>query len=178
MDHHHAHHPDRRNFLTKAASVVLGTLITVVPGVAGLLVFLDPARRKSPAAEPIKVGSLSAIPENGEPKKFDVVTTHVDIFNRTPNIRVGAVYLQRTGSEVKAFNAKCPHLGCFVNFKSSEHHYHCPCHNSTFAINGQILDPTTPSPRALDQLQVEVRGTDVYVRFQNFQPGIKEKVSV
>ena len=172
--------PDRRNFITRAAAVVIGGIVTVVPALAGLFVFLDPLRRKSAAAEPIRVGSLAAVPETGEPKKFDVIKTHVDIFNRTPNIRVGAVYLQRVGpKEVLAFNAKCPHLGCSVNFKSDEKHYHCPCHDSTFSTDGRILDPKTPSPRALDKLDVEIRdGTEIYVRFQNFKAGIKEKVSV
>ncbi|HUR59512.1 MAG TPA: Rieske 2Fe-2S domain-containing protein [Opitutaceae bacterium] len=172
--------PDRRNFLTKAAAIVIGGVITLVPPLAGLFVFLDPLRRKSETGEAVRVTTLNSLPENGEPRKFSIQRTHVDIWNRTPNVPVGAVYLQRVnGHQVRALNAKCPHAGCFVNLKSDHKNYHCPCHDSTFAVDGKILDPKSPSPRGLDELQVEVRnGTEVWVRFQNYRAGVTEKVPV
>jgi menaquinol-cytochrome c reductase iron-sulfur subunit len=172
--------PDRRNFLTSAAAIVIGGLITLVPPLAGLLVFFDPLRRKSEGGDAILVTSLNALPENGEPRKFSIQRTQVDIWNRTPNVPVGAVYLQRfAGNQVRALNAKCPHTGCFVNLKAGQNHFHCPCHDSTFATDGKILDPKSPSPRALDELAVEIRNeTEVWVRFQNFRAGVTEKVAV
>jgi menaquinol-cytochrome c reductase iron-sulfur subunit len=172
--------PDRRNFFTKAAAIVIGGLITLVPPLAGLFVAFDPLRRKTEAGESVRVTSLNALPENGEPRKFSIQRTQVDIWNRTPNVPVGAVYLQRIAdNQVRALNAKCPHAGCFVNLKAAQNNYHCPCHDSTFAADGKILDLKSPSPRGLDELQVEVRnGTEVWVRFQNFRAGVTEKVPV
>lgn len=172
--------PDRRNFLTKACAVVIGGAIALVAPLAGLFVFLDPLRRKSEGGGAVRVASLSALPENGEPRKFSLLATRVDAWNRTPNVPIGAVYLQRLkDNQVRAFNVVCPHAGCFVDYRSGQKHYHCPCHNSSFALDGKVLDPKSPSPRGLDDLQVEIRhGTEVWVRFQNFRAGVHEKIPV
>lgn len=171
--------PARRNFITRAAAIVIGGLIALVAPLAGLFVFLDPLRRKTEIGGAVRVTSLHALPENGEPRKFSIQREQVDIWNRTPDVPVGAVYLQRFGDkQVRALNAKCPHAGCFVNFKGGPSNYHCPCHDSTFAVDGRILDPKSASPRGLDELQVEIRGTEVWVRFQNFRPGVTAKIPV
>ena len=52
-----------------------------------------------------------------------------------------------------------------------------PCHNSNFKLNGDILSGV--SPRAMDPLEIEVRNTsEVWVKFQNFQPGHDHPVPV
>lgn len=172
--------PDRRNFLTKTAAVVVGGLIAAIPPVAGLFVFFDPLRRKSEDGDAVLVASLNALPENGEPRKFPVLATRVDAWNRTPNVPIGAVYLQRfKDGKVRALNVVCPHAGCFVDYRPANHHFHCPCHNSSFGLDGTILDPKSPSPRPLDELPVEIRnGTEVWVKFQNFRAGSHEKIPV
>jgi menaquinol-cytochrome c reductase iron-sulfur subunit len=170
---------DRRNFLTKASAVVIGGVLALTAPIAGLFVFLDPLRRKSESGGAVLVASLSALPEDGEPRKFPVLATKVDAWNRSPNVPVGAVYLQRIGDKVRALNVVCPHAGCFVDFRGEEKKFHCPCHNSSFSVDGKILDPDSPSPRSLDTLQVEIRhGTEVWVKFQNFRAGTDEKIPV
>jgi nitrite reductase/ring-hydroxylating ferredoxin subunit len=128
----------------------------------------------------VQVASLAALPEGGEPRQFPVLATRVDAWNITRNVPVGAVFLQRLkGGAVRAFNASCPHAGCFVGFRADKNCYLCPCHNSTFATDGQVLDRTSPSPRALDELTAEVRnGGEVWVAFRNFRPGEKERIPV
>jgi menaquinol-cytochrome c reductase iron-sulfur subunit len=172
--------PDRRNFLTKAAAIVIGGIVTVIPVLGGLFVFLDPLRRKSKDGGAVKVASLNSLPEGGEPRKFPVLATKIDAWNRTPNVPIGAVYLQRMkDGNVRAFNAVCPHAGCFVNFRAEKGHFHCPCHDSSFAVDGTILDPKSPSARPLDDLPVEIRnGTEIWVKFQNFRAGVHEKIPV
>ena len=171
--------PDRRNFLTKAAAVVIGGLLALAAPLAGLFVILDPLRRKSDTGGAVLVASLSALPENGEPRKFPVLATRVDAWNRSPNVPIGAVYLQRVGGKVRALNVVCPHAGCFVDYRGAQNHYHCPCHNSRFALDGAVLDPKSPSPRALDDLPVEIRhGTEIWVKFQNFRAGVHGKIPV
>ncbi len=172
--------PDRRDFITKAAAIAIGGAIAVVPPLAGLAVFVDPLRRKSEAGSAVLVATLGAIPENGEPRKFPVLATKVDAWNRTPHVPVGAVYLQRLkDNHIRAFNVVCPHAGCFVDFRPTKGHYHCPCHDSSFSLDGQILDPKSPSPRGLDDLPVEIRqGSEVWVTFQNFRAGVHEKIPV
>lgn len=171
---------DRREFLAKAAAVVIGGAITAGPPLAGLCLLLDPLRRKSEVGASVLVATLDSLPEDGEPRKFPVLATRVDAWNRTPNVPVGAVYLQRTADHrVRALNVVCPHAGCFVDFRPAQGHYHCPCHDSSFALDGKILDPKSPSPRALDDLPVEIRhGSEIWVTFQNFRAGVHEKIPV
>jgi menaquinol-cytochrome c reductase iron-sulfur subunit len=171
---------DRRSFITQASAVVIGGSLVVAPAIAGLCVFLDPLRRKSEAGASVLVASLASLPENGEPRKFSVLATRVDAWNRTPNVPVGAVYLQRLpDNKVRALNVVCPHAGCFVDYRPANNHYFCPCHNSSFAPDGRVLDPKSPSPRGLDELAVEIRnGSEVWVTFQNFRAGVHEKIPV
>ena len=172
--------PERRNFITKAAAVIIGGIVAVIPPLAGVFVFFDPLRRKTEAGGAVFVANLAALPESGEPRKFPVLATRVDAWNRTPNVPIGAVYLQRLpGNKVRALNVVCPHAGCFVDYRAANSNYFCPCHNSSFALDGKVLDPKSPSPRGLDELPVEVRnGAEVWVTFQNFRAGVHEKIPV
>jgi menaquinol-cytochrome c reductase iron-sulfur subunit len=90
------------------------------------------------------------------------------------------VYLQRLkDNKVRALNVVCPHAGCFVDYRAANNNYFCPCHNSSFGLDGSIQDPKSPSPRGLDELPVEIRnGSEVWVTFQNFRAGVHEKIPV
>jgi len=170
---------DRRGFLAKLTSAIIGAIITLVPAAAGLAVWLDPVRRKtSTGGQLVRVATLSALPDDGVPRKFSVIASRVDAWNRSPETAIGAVYLRREkGEKPRAFNVVCPHAGCFVDYMEERKGYLCPCHNSTFALNGKINDPSSPSPRGLDELAVEVRNSnEVWVRFQNYRPGTSEKI--
>jgi menaquinol-cytochrome c reductase iron-sulfur subunit len=170
---------DRRDFIAKSCAIAVGGAITLVAPVAGVLVLADPLRRKAEGGGAVLVATLDSLPDNGEPRKYSVLATKVDAWNRTPNVPVGAIYLQRHGDKVRALNVVCPHAGCFVDFRPAEGHYHCPCHNSSFAPDGKVLDPKSPSPRGLDELPVEIRnGREVWVTFQNFRAGTPEKIPV
>jgi menaquinol-cytochrome c reductase iron-sulfur subunit len=162
----------RRSFFKEAAAVVIGAVSTLVPLMSGLIVFFDPLRKKAKAGEFVFVASLTALPEDGLPRKFPVIAAHTDAWNKFPPAPVGAVYLRRVGKTVEALNVVCPHAGCFVDFISDTRSFLCPCHNSSFALNGKISDPGSPSPRAMDKLTAQIRnGNEVWVKFQNFQAG-------
>jgi menaquinol-cytochrome c reductase iron-sulfur subunit len=170
--------PDRRDFFKQISAGIIGAILGLFPVGAGLAVFLDPLRRKSAANGAVRVASLEALPNDGIPRKFPVLAARVDAWNKFSQTAIGAVYLRRTNDgQVQAFNVVCPHAGCFVDFLPEKGHYHCPCHNSTFTVAGSIGDRTSPSPRGLDSLVVEVReGKEVWVKFQNYQAGRAEKV--
>lgn len=172
--------PDRRSFMTKAAAIVVGGAIALVAPVAGLFTFLDPLRRKTETRGLVRVTSLASLPENGEPRKLPVLDTLVDAWNRTEDVPIGSVYVQRTGDNtVRVLNSVCPHLGCSVGYSAAKSGYFCPCHKSSFAVNGEILDPKSPSPRGMDELQAEVRANgEVWVKFQNFRKGTASKIPV
>ncbi len=124
---------------------------------------------------------LDALPADGIPRRFPVMADRTDAWNFYPKQVVGAVYLRRMGQQVEALNVICPHLGCPirpVNLDLAAKRFECPCHNSAFELDGEIA--YGPSPRPMDKLAVELRDNggskDVWVQFENFYPGIAEKV--
>ena len=56
--------------------------------------------------------------------------------------------------EVVAFAPQCPHLGCAYHWNAAKHEFLCPCHASTFSIQGDVL--TGPAPRALDRYRLRI----------------------
>jgi menaquinol-cytochrome c reductase iron-sulfur subunit len=170
----------RRDFFKKAFTALLGAVLGVVPLASGLVMYFDPLRRKSGAGGFVRVTTLEALPDDGLPHKFEVLATKVDAWNKFANVPIGAVYLRRTGgTKIEALNVVCPHAGCFVDFLADRGSFLCPCHNSTFTVTGAIADRSSPSARALDTLEVELKGgNEVWVKFQNFQAGRAEKVPV
>jgi Rieske Fe-S protein len=82
-------------------------------------------------------------------------------------------------NKLEAFNVVCPHAGCFVDFLPDRGKFLCPCHNSTFTLAGKIDDPSSPAPRGMDSLEVELRGgKEVWVKFRNFEAGHADKIPV
>lgn len=172
--------PNRRTFLKGAGALALGAGALAVPAGVGLAVFLDPLRHDSGPAGFVRVTSLAALPADGVPRRFSILADRKNAWTRVSAAPLGAVYLRRTAeTAIEAFNVVCPHAGCLVGYAPDRDSFLCPCHNSTFALDGQVNDPRSPSPRGLDALEVEVRDeTEVWVRFQNFRTGRKDKVPV
>lgn len=50
-----------------------------------------------------------------------------------------AVFKQKN-DELHRLSAVCTHLGCIVQWNSSENSWDCPCHGSRFDINGSVLN--------------------------------------
>ena len=99
-----------------------------------------------------------------------------------------AVYLVRHKGEATptAFTAKCPHAGCFVGYTPGDDEFKCPCHTSTFKLDGtRVRGDAEVAPRDMDRLNVEVRSVtadggakvdEVWVEFVDFQTGRKERI--
>lgn len=170
----------RRSFLIGLGAVVAGALAGLTPLVAGVVALFDPLRRTGGEAGFVRVTRLGALPADGVPRRFTIQADLVDAWTTYTDTPVGAVYLRRTEDDgVLALNVVCPHAGCFVNLAPDRGRFACPCHRSSFALDGSINDPASPSPRDMDELEVEVRdGDEVWVRFQNFMPGREEKLPI
>lgn len=169
----------RRTFLAAIGALATGAAAALVPVAAGVAALVDPLRKRGPETSMVLVTKLSAIPEDGTPKKFTVRQDRVDAWSTEADAPVGAVYLRRADDGVAALNVVCPHAGCFVGLADDRAGFACPCHRSSFDLDGAVDDPASPSPRDMDALEVEVRNDDeVWVRFQNFLPGRHDKTAV
>jgi menaquinol-cytochrome c reductase iron-sulfur subunit len=180
--------PERRSFLVRFAAVVCGGLAALFPFAAGWGVLIDPWRRSRSAknadadrAKLVPICPLAALPGDGTPRAFPVISDVADAWTRTSNQRVGMIYMSRADIDGKpavlALNAECPHLGCFVDYNAADQHFECPCHKSAFAKDGEKL--YGPSRRGLDALPVKLQGNggeqEILVAFQKFQKGIAER---
>lgn len=91
------------------------------------------------------------------------------------------VWLVRQGGEVRAFAARCPHLGCSVGLAEDQQGFECPCHHARFALNGERIELAhNPAPRGMDPLEVRVdeRTSRLEVRALRYQSGIPERVVI
>jgi Rieske Fe-S protein len=78
----------------------------------------------------------------------------------------GAVagFVHRSGGQVRAVSATCTHLGCRLNLDAPARRLNCPCHRTSFAVDGVVLThqlPVTPPP--LPHLMVREAGGVVEV---------------
>ena len=181
----------RRSVLAGIAAVVVGAIVSLFPLGAGALLFLDPILKRKPKRagaasadssgqdeRPFRrVAALDALPADGTPVQVPVIADLTDAWNREPNQPVGAVYLRKAAAGVECFNAICPHAGCFVAYSADRKLFQCPCHTSSFQLDGTRILPS-PSPRDMDALAVDearLAGGEVWVQFVNYYPGHEER---
>lgn len=80
-----------------------------------------------------------------------------------PETQTPYILIRLSESEWRAFEQKCTHLSCAVFYSKESGKIECPCHNGFFdARTGQVLQG--PPPRPLPQLDVDIRGEEVYVK--------------
>ena len=178
----------RRSVLVACAAATIGAVASLFPLGAGALLLLDPIlKRKSkagggeanPGERPFRrVASADALPADGTPVQVPVIADLTDAWNREANQPVGAVYLRKLADgNVACFNAICPHAGCFVGYATERKVFQCPCHTSSFQLDGQRIMPS-PSPRNMDALQVDpekLKSGEVWVQFVNYYSGHEKR---
>lgn len=164
---------DRRGFLHKVSTVSAG-LTALAVGVPAAGAFVSPALPKKPTDDWIKVADDVALIDVGEPVRVNFVKTDQDAWIETRTLN-GVWLFTEDGEKFKAYNAKCTHLGCSYVHDKEKKAFYCPCHRGQFDIKtGKVMDG--PPPRPLDELEVEVRESAVYVRYRDFRLGIAERV--
>ncbi|HEY6438052.1 MAG TPA: Rieske (2Fe-2S) protein, partial [Ignavibacteriaceae bacterium] len=82
--------------------------------------------------------------------------------NTATAFRGGRFYLARLedGGFI-ALSLRCTHLGCSINWEENKKNFVCPCHSSSFSIDGDVLNP--PAPKALDYFPVKIENGIVKV---------------
>ena len=191
----------RRNVLVQLVTLAISIVLVAVPATLGGLFFLDPILRKRKAAKRgASSGELArkddagfirlditsdAIPADGTPVAVTVLDDIIDAWNRFGNVPIGSIWLRKLGDgPILAFNSVCPHLGCSVNYRRADGDFFCPCHTSSFALDGKKTNEVPP--RDMDALDVAMRtngqddpkGVEIWVRYQNFRRATSEKIAI
>ena len=181
---------DTRRAFFAMVTKTLGALAAAVAVIPGLGLLAAPLRRaivlgpgeplRGPGeplrgpGEPLRV----AVDHDVKPEKPVRVTAlgeRQDAWLRLDHVTVGSCWLVRAteGAPIRAFSTVCPHLGCGVDFNEKTNKFDCPCHASSFDLDGRRL--SGPSPRGLDELEVSTDGHEVLVRYRRFRTGGSKK---
>jgi len=63
------------------------------------------------------------------------------------------VFFLNFDQKLKFFSARCPHLGCRLEFDSKKERFQCPCHGSLFSRKGRRLQ----GPARTDMTDLDFR---------------------
>ncbi len=165
----------RRNFL-KISSVVLSSLIGIAYAVPLIRAFISPALQQTVSRPTglLEVGSISDCQIN-IPRKVRIVDTKIDAWTKFPPTSIGAVWIiMDKNKKFAVFTSICPHLGCGINWDENSGNFVCPCHDSFFDIEGNVL--SGPSPRGMDTLETEIKDGKIFVKYQKLKLGITKKM--
>jgi menaquinol-cytochrome c reductase iron-sulfur subunit len=105
-----------------------------------------------------EAGDVTALPLN---KPQDIVFQKKRTDGWKTSFERATAWVLRKEDEVIAFAPQCTHLGCGYQWDDKKEHFLCPCHASTFSIDGQVL--SGPAPRPLDRFDVRVEGSRLWL---------------
>ncbi len=168
---------DRRGILK---AIVAGGSVLFVGGAAApaAAIALAPALTKSGGHDRwVRVARLADL-KDGEPRRAAVISEMTDAFTRYAKENLGAVWLIRSGDQIRALSVTCPHLGCGV--EKTPTGFGCPCHTSAFDPTGKRN--AGPTPRDMDPMATRVVGEGeermVEVQFKKFRQGVPEREEI
>jgi menaquinol-cytochrome c reductase iron-sulfur subunit len=117
---------------------------------AALYVFSPPKSRKDTGWTDL--GDISRIPLD-RPEEVVFRRNRVDGWKVVTEKNTAWV-VRKGDDEVVAFAPQCTHLGCAYHWVEQNREFLCPCHTSTFSIDGKVL--TGPAPRPLDRYETNI----------------------
>ena len=114
----------------------------------------------------VGVSFLNSRKERNKPVKTGSIVTAGPVEQFTPGtvtaIPQGQFYLAcLADGSFLALSRTCTHLGCSVPWDEAKNQFVCPCHGSTFSLEGEVL--TAPAPRPLDHYPVRIENGIVKV---------------
>jgi len=108
----------------------------------------------------------------GRPQRVGFPYTAEDAYLRQ-DLRHFVWIIRHSATSATVFSPICPHLGCRFDWQPEANLFACPCHGSVFSITGKVL--AGPAPRPLDTLPSKVADGVLYVEWERFKVGTREK---
>ena len=118
---------DRRKFLIKSASAAIGA-----PFAAGILFSCGQPQSKT---TPPRTVTLDV----SQPSNAALATINGGVKITVSGEQQPVMVTRVSQTQVAAFSTKCTHLGCEVGLPSASGLITCPCHGSTYSIEGHVL---------------------------------------
>ena len=169
----------RRGFL-KVATMGLGALIGAVLAVPLVRYLFFPVGRRivSDSAEAVDILDENVLKKGAPPTRVPIVASDVrNAWSVADDVPLGSAWVRRNESgDVEALSSVCPHLGCAIDFDDQQSVFTCPCHKSSFQLDGAKI--SGPSKRGLDPLPVKVEEGRVKLTWVRFRPDVPEREPV
>jgi menaquinol-cytochrome c reductase iron-sulfur subunit len=164
---------ERRRFL-KIVSGIGATLSAVIVGFPVVRAFVSPTLAAPPKDNWIKVTDDIALLDVGVPIRLSVVVSEQDAWIESRMIKSVWLFTE-DGEKFKAYNGRCTHLGCGFIWDNDAKNFFCPCHRGRFDFKtGAVL--AGPPPRPLDELEVEIRDSAVFVKYKEYRFGVPARI--
>jgi menaquinol-cytochrome c reductase iron-sulfur subunit len=165
----------RRGFL-RWVSGACATIVAAIVGLPAIRALVAPAVAKAAPENWIKVADDTALLDIGTPIRVDFVQNQSDAWVESRAMNSVWLYTE-DGDKFKAYNGHCTHLGCGFVYDKERKTFICPCHRGQFDVKtGAVL--AGPPPRPLDELEVQVKDSTVFVKYKDFRLGVAERVEV
>jgi len=139
----------RRNFLVYATQG-LGAIIAGALGIPAIAYLFAKPRAQNAAW--IDVAEIAKLPV-GEPAEVIFTRRRVDGW-KVINETALAWVVKEDDSKAFALAPACTHLGCAYHWERERKEFICPCHTSSFSIDGAVQ--SGPAPRALDRYESRI----------------------
>ncbi len=163
--------PARRDFLKVATCAIGGGLGLVVAAPAlRLIVAPGGMQTVTTPTDPIDIGAVADVKISGAWQKLDVIAPVIkDAWTAARDVVLGAAFVRRPAEgKVEALSSVCPHLGCAVGWDAAAGSFLCPCHNSRWNPNGELM-ADSKAKRGLDPLPIEVKDGRLRLTWQLYK---------
>jgi len=111
-----------------------------------------------------EAGPQTLVPNTGQ---WRTVATSADLTEGgVQSFDLGTVvgFVSRTGGALRAVSGVCTHLGCRLALDAPGRQLNCPCHTTSFALDGELLrHQLRVAPPALPQLEVRETNGSVQI---------------
>lgn len=139
----------------------LGTLIAAGLAIPAILyLFVSPKTKKK--SDWVQTADLAQLPV-GRPEEVVYHRTRVDGW-RVMNEKTTAWVVKLDNQHVVAYAPMCTHLACAYHWDEQQKIFVCPCHGSTFSMDGKVLGG--PAPRPLDRYAIRIDNDKLFIGSQ------------
>jgi menaquinol-cytochrome c reductase iron-sulfur subunit len=152
---------DERVLVARRSFYLLGiyalwAIISIALAIPAVIYLLIPPRTRKGGGF-VDATDLTRLPL-GQPEEIIFRRVRSDGWKVTTE-NASAWVVRASDHSVTAFAPQCTHLGCAYHWEASQNCFLCPCHTSTFSVDGRVTGG--PAPRPLDRYQVKLEGNRV-----------------